>query len=402
MKIAYLVNQYPRVSHSFIRSEILALESAGVSVFRIAIRRSPEPLVTASDYQEQEKTHYILHGGFIRLVFGFILLCLGRPVRALKMFRLYITLATNADGAWFKHIAYAIEGAAIVRLCENHGIGHIHCHFGTNATAAALFARLLGGPVYSFTVHGPEEFDYPIRLSIREKARFAKAVVAISLFCRSQLYRWCRKEDWQKIHIVRCTVATEFLQRPASHPLQPGRLLTIGRICEQKGHLIALRAVKMVIDSGVEVRLRLIGDGDMRSVVESEIARLTLDDHVDVLGWKSEEEIINELDKAEIFVLASFAEGLPVVIREALAREVPVIGTYIAGIPELVKSGETGWLVHAGDPRVLAECIAVALNAPASEKEKYGQYGKQHIISEYGPGESLKLISIFSGDAVGD
>ena len=402
MKIAYLVNQYPRVSHSFIRSEILALESVGVPVVRIAIRRSPEPLVTAADYQEQEKTHYILHSGSIRLVVGFLFLCLQRPVKALKMLRWYKTLAANAGGRWFKHMAYAIEGAAMVRLCESRKIDHIHCHFGTNATAVALFARILGGPRYSFTVHGPEEFDYPIRLSIREKAKFADSVIAISLFCRSQLYRWCRTEDWQKIHIVHCTVAANFLRKPAKNQVQSGRLLSIGRLCEQKGHLIVLRAIKLVIDSGVEVRLQLIGDGEMRAEVESEVARLDLGSQVEILGWKSEEEIISELDKAELFVLASFAEGLPVVIMEALARELPVISTYVAGIPELVKSGKSGWLVHPGDPEVLADCITIALNTPVFEKRKFGQYGKQHIISDYGPSESLKLISIFSSGEVLD
>lgn len=397
MKIAYLINQYPRISHSFIRSEIIALESSGISVVRIAVRPSPEPLVTAEDFHEQKKTQYILSGGLFRLVYGFLLLCLQRPTRTLMMLRCYITLTRNAGGAWFKHAAYAIEGAAMVRICENMNIDHIHSHFGTNATAVALFAKVLGGPGYSFTVHGPEEFDHPIRLSIREKVQFADSVIAISMFCRSQLYRWCKVEDWQKIHIVHCTVAASFLQKPKANHVQSGRILSVGRICEQKGHLVVLQAIRIIIDSGLNLQLKLIGDGDMRAMVESEIDRLNLEAYVEILGWKSEEEIISELDYAELFVLASFAEGLPVVIMEALAREVPVVSTYVAGIPELVVSGRTGWLVHASDTQSLAECITAALGASSIEKKNIGLRGKQHIVDEFSPIESTKLIKIFEG-----
>ena len=146
------------------------------------------------------------------------------------------------------------------------------------------------------------------------------------------------------------------------------------------------------------MHLSLIGDGDMRATVESEIARLRLERHVEILGWKSEQEIIDELDSTDIFVLPSFAEGLPVVIMEALAREVPVISTYVAGIPELVQSGKTGWLVSAGDPHALSNCMVTALNTSAQEKKKLGSCGRQKIISEFGPSEPLKLINIFTGN----
>ena len=364
---------------------------------RIAIRPSPEVLVTPEDIKEQEKTHYILKSGLFHLIAVFVVHCLKNPLCAFSMLRCLLRLIRNAGGSIARHTAYAIEAAELIRICNKNGITHIHSHFGTNSSTTALFARMLGGPTYSFTAHGPEEFDHPIRLSIEMKVRYAHAVVAISMFGRSQLYRWCRREDWSKIHVVHCTVASKFLQQEVKGTTQAGRLLSVGRLCEQKGQLVLIQAVKKVIDAGIDLHLRLIGDGEMRSDIEFEIKQLGLEQHVQILGWKGESEIIEELDRAELFVLPSFAEGLPVAIMEALAREVPVISTYVAGIPELVKPDETGWLVHAGDSESLSMCILAALKTSSTEKQVLGRSGKRKIVDEFGPAEPRKLIDIFAG-----
>jgi len=398
LNVAYLINQYPKISHTFIRSEIQALESAGVSVTRIAIRPGPEALITEEDLQEEKKTHYILRTGVLHLVSQFLILCIQKPLRTLALMKCYLQLTKNARGAFLKHMAYAIEAVEVVRLCETLGVSHLHSHFGTNGTTTALFSRILGGPQYSFTVHGPDEFDNPVRLSLGKKVEHATSVIAISQYGRSQLYRWCRYDDWSKIHIVHCTVAPKFLQRDTKSHTEPGRLLSVGRICEQKGQLIIVQAVKKLVERGICIKLRLIGDGEMRAIIEHEIARLNLNAHIEILGWQGEDKIIQELDNAELFILPSFAEGLPVAIMEALAREVPVISTYVAGIPELVKSRKTGWLVHAGDPETLANCIADALKASMPVKQKLGRIGKRQVIAEFGPEEPMKLINLFAGE----
>jgi hypothetical protein len=209
VKIAYLVNRYPRTSHSFIRREILALEALGLEVRRYSLRPLDEKLVSEADQQELTRTRVILAAGAIAHALAVASASLRSPARFVRALALAVRLGWRSDRGLPRHLAYLAEACVLVRWLRQDPVDHVHAHFGTNPAAVAMLCHELGGPSFSFTVHGPEEFDKPEFLGLGEKIHRAAFVVAISSFGRSQLCRWSRYEDWEKIQVVRCGVEDE-------------------------------------------------------------------------------------------------------------------------------------------------------------------------------------------------
>lgn len=373
-KVCYLVNQYPKISHTFIRREILGLEAAGAEVARVSIREVGEVLVDDIDVQEQRRTQFIVSGPRLatarRLVVA-ALLCLPRMIPALPV---WWRVARSGPAGVIKHLFYLLEACWLFRYCSSHGIAHVHAHFGTNPAAVALFCRLLGGPPYSFTVHGPEEFDSPKALSLKEKVHFSKFTVAISSYCKSQLCRWSDFDDWAKIVEVHCAVDEGVLQSANNPITNARRFVTIGRLCEQKGQVVLLEAMRQLVPRYPDLQLHIVGDGEYRAYFEAFIAEHGLQNNVVLHGWQGSDFICDQLDQSVAMVLPSFAEGLPVVIMEAFARRRPVIATYIAAIPELV-TAQSGWLAPAGHVAKLAAAMEEAMLMPIDELEHKGNQG---------------------------
>jgi glycosyltransferase involved in cell wall biosynthesis len=271
----------------------------------------------------------------------------------------------------------------LLRRLRRSGARHLHAHFGTNAADVALLTHTLGGPSYSFTIHGPEEFDRPEKLSLVDKIEQAAFVVTVSEFGRSQVFRWCSHEHWRKVHVVHCGVDKSFLGG-GPHPVpDTPQLVCVGRLCEQKGQLRLLEALALLKEEGVPCQVVLAGDGPMRAVIEAEVIRLWLHDRVRITGWLSGAEVRQHLLDSRVMVLPSFAEGLPVVLMEALALGRPVITTYVAGIPELVRPGESGWLVPAGSVEALAGAIRQALEAPGDRLTQMGHAGAASVAAAH-------------------
>jgi glycosyltransferase involved in cell wall biosynthesis len=251
---------------------------------------------------------------------------------------------------------------------------------------------MLGGPPYSFTVHGPDEFDRPWPLSLTEKIEASSFVAGVSSFGRSQLYRQCGHEHWPKVEIVRCGVDRSYVDTEVTPIGDTRRLVCVGRICEQKGQLLLIEAAAKLRDLGERFELILVGDGDMRRELESLIAQHGLDEMVTITGWASGEEVRNYLVGARAMVLPSFAEGLPVVIMEALALGRPVVSTYIAGIPELVVPGESGWLIPAGSIDALVDAMREVLQTPTARLEELGREGRRRVLGAHDASISTKPL----------
>lgn len=372
-KIAYFVNQYPKVSHTFIRREIVELERQGVGVERFALRGWDADAVDPADMRERENTRYVLRNGAVGLLPSVIAVMLGRPLRFLRALLTALTLSRGGDRPLRYHLIYLVEACVLFRWLRRSGASHVHSHFGTNSTAVVMLASALGGPPYSFTVHGPEEFDRPTRLKLREKVSGAAFVAAISSFGRSQLYRWTDFGDWPKVKVVRCGVERSFYEgAPTPVPAVP-RLVCVGRLCEQKGQLLLVEACRKVADKSVDFELVLAGDGEMRADVERAIAAAGLDNRVRITGWIGSGEVRDLLLRSRGLVLPSFAEGLPVVIMEAMVLGRPAISTYVAGIPELIRSDVDGLLVPAGDIDALAEAIERFLGLDERTLQQMGE-----------------------------
>jgi len=398
MRVAYLVNQYPQLSHTFIRREILAVEQHGIEVVRLSIR-PPGPLADAGDRAEEGRTTVILTLGTTALLAATLRLLVTRPGRWLRAARQAVRLA-RAGGGWVRHLAYLVEACAVVRRCDRDGVGHLHAHFGTNPASVALLARTLGGPPFSFTTHGPEEFDRPAALSLEEKIAAAAFVAGVSSFGRSQLYRHCPADRWGMIHVVRCGLDASYLSAETTPVPDVARLVCVGRLCEQKGQLLLVRAAALVRDRGRAFELVLVGDGPLRGAVECEVARLDLGNTVRLLGPLPGERVRQELTAGRAMVLPSFAEGLPVVLMEALAAGRPVVTTYIAGIPELV-TPECGWLVPAGAVEPLADAMEAVLNASSTTLTAMGKTGALRVAEMHDAATEAGRLTILFRNSEG-
>ncbi len=383
MRIAYFVNQYPKVSHSFIRREILALEAAGNAVQRFALRGWDGELADEEDLREREKTRYILQYGLVGLLLPVLQQAVLHPLRLLAGVQLAWRMSKRADRSLPYHLVYLAEACRLLHWLQATASRHVHAHFGSNSAEVVMLAHAMGGPTYSFTVHGPEEFDKPQAIGLTEKIRRAAFVVAISSFGRSQLYRWVDHFQWPKIHVVHCGLEEGFYQVPAVALPDKPRLVCVGRLCEQKGQLLLLEAARRLALDGEEFELVLAGDGEMRAEIEHRITEYGLDNRARITGWISSAQVRDEILRARGMVLPSFAEGLPVVIMEALALRRPVISTFVAGIPELVLPGENGWLVPAGDVEALAAAMRELLRAPVGQLSAMGELGRARALERH-------------------
>lgn len=362
MRITHFINQYPKVSHTFIRREIMALERQGFEVQRIALRGWDETLLDADDIHEQTLTEYVLKNGLVGLLLSALQVKIQHPIRFFKAFICAIRMGMRADRPVPYHLIYLLEACQTVRLMKQFKSQHIHAHFGTNPSEIAMLVHILSGIPYSFTVHGPEEFDRPQFLKLKQKIERSKFVVAISSFGRSQLQRWVDYAHWPKIKVVHCGLEPSFYENVSNNVPSSNKLVCVGRLCEQKGQLLLVEAANLLAKQGIDFELVLAGDGELRQPIEALIQQYNLSNHIKITGWISSAQVREFILESRAMVLPSFAEGLPVVIMEAMSLKRPVISTYIAGIPELVESEKSGWLVPAGDVGMLAEAMKSALS----------------------------------------
>ena len=402
MRIAYLVNQYPMVSHVFIRREILALERRGIDVTRISLRAWDSELVDPEDQLERERTRYVLRDGVPALLLALTRMLLTRPAHLLRALALAWRMGRRAERPLPVHLAYLAEACRIEPWLRAAGIQHVHAHFGTNSAEVAMLVHALGGPPWSFTVHGPTEFDKAQFIGLPEKLRRCAFVVAISSFGRSQLYRFVEHQHWPKVQVVHCGLEPAFLSAPVSPPPAVRRLVCVGRICEQKGQLLLIEAAQRLAAQGAEFELVLVGDGEMRGDIETLIKRYKLQAKVRITGRISSEQLQNEILAARALVLPSFAEGLPMVIMEAMALRRPIISTFVAGIPELVHPGEHGWLVPAGDVEALAGAMQECLDAPADALARMGEAAQKRVLARHNVDtQAAQLAELFQATIKG-
>jgi len=396
MRVAYLINQYPKVSHSFIRREIQALERQGIEILRFALRGWNDEIVDRDDLLERDRTRYVLKDGIRPLATALVRAFVTAPRRFLKALTLTIRMSRKAERPLLVHLIYLAEACRVLSWMQRLGAKHVHAHFGTNSAEVAMLASLLGDLTWSFTVHGPEEFDKAPVIGLSEKLRSCAFVVAISSYGRSQLYRLVEQDRWHKVHVVHCGVDDSFMKAEAPY-VESRKFVCVGRICEQKGQFLLVEAAAQLAKEGVEFQLTLAGDGELRHRLEELVARRGLQDRISITGWIDAERVRAEIISSRALVLPSFAEGLPVVLMEAMALLRPVVSTYVAGIPELVIDGKNGWLVPAGDIDGLCIALRACLDAAPAILEEMGKHGRACVASAHDiTKEAERLATLFS------
>jgi colanic acid/amylovoran biosynthesis glycosyltransferase len=392
--LAYLVSQYPAVSHTFILREIQGLRRLGLAIQTASVK---PPAASANGFTEAEAeeaaaTFYVKTRGLGR-VFGDHAACfLRRPHRYLAGLGSALHLAGPDLKALAYQLVYFAEAVVIGEWMHRTGARHLHVHFANAACTAALLARKTHGISYSITVHGPDEF-YDSRLyHVREKIEGAAFLCCISHFCRSQAMKESALVQWEKMEV--CPLGVDpAIFTPTSAPggavLQ---VLCIGTLLPRKGQGILLEAAAKVRAGGRALRVDFVGDGPDRPALESAAARLGISDSVTFHGSLNQDRVRECLKRADVFVLPSFAEGVPVSLMEAMAMEIPCISTSVAGIPELIESGVQGILVPPADPDLLARAIERLLD-DSELRQRLGRAGRRKIVESYNLSVNVKRLA---------
>lgn len=380
MGLAYLMNTYPITSTTFVRREIHAHEAAGVPVTRFAIRDWAEVPVDPRDQDEVGKTTYILKQGVMALVGWTLKEAITNPIGFARALKMMLHLATRRGSTGLKHAAYLLEAVFLKQAAKAKDIHHVHAHFSTNSAAVALLSHRMGGPSYSFTAHGPDEFDDPAANGLPAKVAHAAFVAAITEYARSVILKATDGQDADKVHVVRCGIdLAEFAPTP---PPENAQIVCVGRLCPAKAQALLVEAVAPLVADHPDLELVFIGDGEDRAAIEKRVAELGLSAHVKMPGWGTGEEVRAAIQGARVFALPSFAEGLPIVLMESLAMGRAVITTRITGIPELVDEG-CGWIVDAGDVPALQEAVRQALQANTAALTALGEVGRARVAQSH-------------------
>ena len=291
-------------------------------------------------------------------------------------------MGRRAERPLFVHLIYLAEACCIEFWLRDTGVQHLHAHFGTNSAEVAMLVRLLGGPDWSFTVHGPEEFDKPQFIGLSEKIRRCSFVVAVSSYTRSQLYRWVEQQHWPKVQVAHCGLEAAYFAGPVIALPVSRRLVCVGRLCEQKGQLLLVEAARRLLFKAWTSSLYWRATARCGALSRHSLGSQSAG-KVRIRGWISGEQVRDEILAARALVLPSFAEGLPVAIMEAMALRRPVISTFVAGIPELVQAGEHGWLVQAGDVEALTHAMQVCLDTPVDVLICMGEAAHRRALARH-------------------
>jgi colanic acid/amylovoran biosynthesis glycosyltransferase len=381
----YLVSQYPAVNHTFILREIRALRRLGWNIHVVSIRppdRPPERL-SPEEAEEQRVTFAILGTGAMAAAVEQIRMLVTSPLSYLHTLWGAWRLAPGGWRAKWAHTMYFLEAVVAAAYFRRHGVSHFHTHF---ASTVALLASRLSGIPFSATIHGPDEFNDVIGFHMAEKVAESSFVATISRYASSQVMKASDPVYWHKIHALPLGVDPGHFTPRMLENTAPDRtfeLIFVGRLAPAKAQHLLLEAVAKLVSAGRRnVHLTLVGDGPSRASLESQIQRDNLSSYVTLAGACNQERVLEFYRRADIFTLASFAEGVPVVLMEAMSMEIPCVSTWITGIPELIRAGEDGLLVPPADAGALAAAIERLMDDPELCR-RLGKSGREKVRSDY-------------------
>lgn len=395
--IIYITGSYPRATDTFIQREVSGLRGLGWKVLPYAVRRpGNEHINIQAVSDERQLTTYLLPFRFWALLGLNIAWVVRKPVRYLQALKLaFSTRKPGLKGLAFQ-LAYFLEASVLASDLLKKDAAHLHNHLGDASATVAMLAAKLANVGFSMTIHGPHIFFDPVNWALREKVAQAEFVVCISDFCKSQMMLFSESSDWQKLCVVHCGVnVNEYLWRT---PREAGNtILYVGRLAAEKGIMILFDSFVDLLKNIPEAKLRLAGDGEDRSKLQDRVLELGLSDHVTFLGYCSQDLVREELESSDLFVLPSFAEGVPVSLMEAMAIGVPVVSTFVGGVAELVVPNQTGILVAAGNSEHLTKGMLEALT-DGNVRKKLSLAARKKVEEEFElRAQVTQLSALFAG-----
>lgn len=400
--IAYLSGEYPKVSHTFILREIEALRQQGIEVLSCTVRRAHDRDVVGADQKaEAARTFGVIETAKAphHLIGAHLSMFLQSPKRWFSA--LALAFATRPPGvkALLWQLFYFIEAAVLAQYLQRNGVRHLHNHFANSSCSVAMLTSEMSGIPFSFTLHGPAIFFEPEWWRLDEKIARAEFVSCISHFARSQAMLFSDQMHWDKLKIVHCGIDPNTYRRAPEATRQ--NIVFVGRLAAVKGAPLLLRAFAAIAARFPEARLRVIGDGPDRAALQAEATALGIAARVDFLGYQPQDAVAAELARSDMLVLPSFAEGVPVVLMEAMASRLPVIASRVAGIAELVEDGVSGFLIPPGDLETLTDRLETLLSDP-DLCSRMGTAGRSKVEVEFnGAKEAAWLARLFTGSGKG-
>jgi colanic acid/amylovoran biosynthesis glycosyltransferase len=403
IRIAYLVSTYPAVSHTFILREVRRLRRENFDIL-VASINPPERLpdgMTAEEQEEAAATFYIKRVGVGGAAVANFSLLLKSPRSYLGGLWFALKLAGTDLRRLIFAIFYFVEAVALGRWMESQGLRHLHVHFANAAATVGLIASRTFPIEFSFTVHGPDEFYDAQGLRLAEKIAGASFACCIGQFARSQVMKLSPPAEWSKFEVAPLGVNPQLF---APRPFRPSpaifEILCVGRLVPSKGQHVLIAAIKRLSKTTSNFRLRLVGDGPDKEGLARAIATANLSRYVVLEGSISQDQILDYYRQADIFVLASFAEGIPVVLMEAMAMEIPCVSTFVAGIPELIRNGIDGILVPPSDDCALADAIKRLIEDPALRR-RLGVAARRRVMQKYNLDLNIIRLAEIFADRVG-
>jgi glycosyltransferase involved in cell wall biosynthesis len=364
-----------------------------------AVHRPDETHVVGEEQRIERDTTFYVPTSPVRLARAHVGLLLRSPRRYVAAMRLAAETSRPGVAGHLKQVSYFAGAGGLAAHLRKKKFDHLHSHFGDVSTSVAMLAAELSGVPFSFTLHGPGVFFEAHTWRLDAKIERAAFVSCISWFCRSQAQLFGGESNADKLHIVHCGIDPN-RYRDRSREVDDEResfdLVCVGRLDHVKGIGVLLDALATVVKRVPLTRLHLVGDGPKRSDYEQRVTELGLTEHVVFAGYRSQSEVAEILGRSDAYVLASFAEGVPVVLMEAQASGLPVVATAVGGVGELVIDGVTGHLCAPGDAAGLAERL-VQLSADVERRRRFGAAGRARVIADFNSSdEGARLADLFN------
>jgi len=389
MKIGYLVSEYPAISHTFILREVKRLRECGLQVIVSSINSSR----AIGEEEEKAHTFYVKRAGPLGAMGAFFLVLLRRPFSLFKGL-FYALWCGGADMRLLnRYFFYFVEALLVGRWLKHQNAAHLHVHFANPAASVGMLVRKIFPVTLSITVHGPNIFDNVTEHRLAQKVAAADFLICISAFAKSQVMKVAPSEIWKKIYVIPLGVDPDafapapFRKRPA-----PFEILNVGRLTSAKGQYLLLRALGKLAEEGRDFRLRIIGEGPEEKNLLEEAKECGIAERVRFEGAFGEGAVRQSYAEADLFVSSSVAEGLPVVLMEAMASSLPCVATQIAGVPELIEDGECGFLVPPTNIEALAVAIARLMEDPALRK-RFAEKGREKVCRDYHLSKNVEKLA---------
>jgi colanic acid/amylovoran biosynthesis glycosyltransferase len=394
-RVGYLVSRYPAVSHTFILREILELRKLGFCIETASInlpdRESSE--LTLVEEQEFRSTVYIKSEGPFRALRALFGLLARRPRSFFSALAFTMSIGNGSFRETMTNVFYLAEAALLGSWLARRKFKHLHVHFGNAASTVAMIAARAYPITFSITIHGPEEFYEVGRSALRQKAEAARFVCCIGPYARSQLMKVSHSSNWPKYRVSPLGVDPgEFPPRPFRRSPERWEILCVGRLTPAKGQMVLLQSLKRLLAEGRNIHCLFIGDGSDRADLAAYATRHLPSEAVAFLGAVNPDRIRDYLYRTDIFVLPSFAEGVPIALMEAMSMEVPCISTMIAGVPELIRNGVDGLLVSPSDELELASTLGLVMD-DQHLRRRLGEAGRARILSRYNLSKNVRMLA---------